>query len=423
MPRVLRILNRFNLGGPTYNAAYLTKYLSTDFETLLVGGANDPTEKNSEFIVNNLGISPIKIPEMQRAISPLKDYQALQKLKKLIKEFKPDIVHTHASKAGALGRRAAIACKVPVIVHTFHGHVFDSYFSEWKASFYKRLERGLAAKSSGIIAISDIQKEDLSVKYKICPPEKVRVIPLGFDLSKFREDTDSKRFEFRQKYQISDDEIAIGIVGRLVPIKNHKMFLEAFNILKSKSNRKLRAFIIGDGECKEEIQEKSRELGLDFVNGVETFKKAPVTFTSWLTDMDEVNAGMDIIALTSLNEGTPVSLIEAQASGKPIVSTNVGGIENVVMPGKTALLSCKNKPDEFADRLLELTDNDVLRKDFSNNGWEFVKNKFHYTRLVKDMEEYYYELLSNTKSKYFKSADISEDSTNYCNPCMNKFKY
>jgi glycosyltransferase involved in cell wall biosynthesis len=423
MPRVLRILNRFNLGGPTYNAAYLTKYLAPEFETLLVGGQNDASEKNSEYIVTNLGIKPLILPQMHREISPVLDYQALRQLKIIIREFKPDIVHTHASKAGALGRQAAISCKVPVIIHTFHGHVFDSYFSRWKASFYKNLERMLAKKSTGIIAISDIQKEDLTVKYKICSPDKVKVIPLGFDLNKFREDSDLKRNEFRQKYQIENDEIAIGIIGRLVPIKNHSLFLEAFKILQSQSSKKVRAFIIGDGECMQHIQQKALELGIEFVNGAEPYKKAPLTFTSWLTDMDKVNAGMDIIALTSLNEGTPVSLIEAQASGKPIVSTNVGGISNVVIPGKTALLSCSNKPEEFAQRLLELTDNDTLRQEFSDNGWDFVKNKFHYTRLVKDMAEYYYELLSKTNSNLFKPADISEDTTNYCNPCMNKFKY
>ena len=393
MPRVLRILNRFNLGGPTYNAAYLTKYMSPDFETVLVGGSNDASEKNSEYIVKNLGVDPLIIPQMHREISPAKDYKAYQELKKLIRRFKPDIVHTHASKAGALGRHAAITCKVPVIVHTFHGHVFDAYFSQWKSSFYRNLERYLAGKSSGIIAISEKQKEDLTIKYRVCHEEKVKVIPLGFDLAKFREGSEGKRIAFREKYFIDDDEIAIGIVGRLVPIKNHSMFLEAFNILQKKSKRKVRAFIVGDGECRQNIQNKANELGIDFVNGVEPYRKATLTFTSWLTDMDRVNAGMDIIALTSLNEGTPVSLIEAQASGKPIVSTCVGGIENVVMPGKTALLATNNTSVDFADKLFELTENDNLRAEFACQGWDFVKARFHYTRLINEMADYYYELM------------------------------
>lgn len=395
MPRILRILNRFNLGGPTYNAAYLTKYMEPEFETLLVGGSNDQSEKNSEFIVSNLGIKPVIISQMRREISPAKDYQAFKAIKKIINEFKPDIVHTHASKAGALGRQAATSCKVPVIIHTFHGHVFDSYFNHWKSSFYKRLERMLASKSSGIIAISEKQKDDLVNKYRICENDKVKVIPLGFDLSKFREDTLMKRLEFRKKYLLEEDEIAIGIIGRLVPIKNHSLFLNAFNNIRNKSNKKIRAFIIGDGECMQELQGEATNLGIDFVNGVEPYKKASLTFTSWLTDMDVVNAGMDIIALTSLNEGTPVSLIEAQASGKPIVSTKVGGIENVVDPGKTALLSGSNNTEEFAEKLHELVENESLRKEFSANGWNFVGEKFHYTRLVKEMSSFYYEKLKN----------------------------
>ncbi len=395
MPRILRILNRFNLGGPTYNAAYLTKYMEPEFETLLVGGSNDQSEKNSEFIVSNLGIKPVIISQMRREISPAKDYQAFKAIKKIINEFKPDIVHTHASKAGALGRQAAASCKVPVIIHTFHGHVFDSYFNHWKSSFYKRLERMLASKSSGIIAISEKQKDDLVNKYKICENDKVKVIPLGFDLGKFREDTLMKRLEFRKKYLLEEDEIAIGIIGRLVPIKNHSLFLNAFNNIRNKSNKKIRAFIVGDGECMQKLQGEATNLGIDFVNGVEPYKKASLTFTSWLTDMDVVNAGMDIIALTSLNEGTPVSLIEAQASGKPVVSTKVGGIENVVDPGKTALLSGSNNTEEFAEKLCELVENESLRKEFSANGWNFVGEKFHYTRLVKEMSSFYYEKLKN----------------------------
>ena len=144
---VLRIINRFNLGGPTYNAAYLTKYLGDDYETLLVGGSQNETEANSEYIVKSLGIEPMIIAQMHRSINPVLDIEAYNKLKKIIREFRPHIVHTHASKAGALGRRAAFFMNVPVVVHTFHGHVFDSYFSKMQSSFYIRLERQLAKKT------------------------------------------------------------------------------------------------------------------------------------------------------------------------------------------------------------------------------------------------------------------------------------
>lgn len=398
MPRILRILNRFNLGGPTYNAAYLTKYLDNDYETLLVGGANGASEKNSQYIVNQLGIDPLIIPSMKREVSPADDYKSYRYLKKIIHDFNPHIVHTHASKAGAIGRMAAINQNVPVIIHTFHGHVFESYFGPLKTSMYKNIERYLAKKTNRIIAISENQKQDLTQRFQICPEEKVSVIPLGFDLSRFRENMDEKRVAFRQKYQIKDDEIAIGIIGRLVPIKNHSMFLEALKMIQGKTSKKVRAFIVGDGETCEILKQKAIHLGIDYINGSGEYNPATLTFTSWITEMDYVNAGLDIVALTSLNEGTPVSLIEAQAAGKPIVSTNVGGIENVILPFETALLAEKSNTSDFADKLLQLIENDDLRARLAGNGWEHVRDNYHFTRLVKDTEILYDRLLGRKVS-------------------------
>jgi len=393
MPKVLRIINRFNLGGPTYNAAYLTKYMSPDFHTLLVGGMKDETEENSEYIVRNLGLVPFTIPEMRRSLNIFKDSIALKQITEVIEDFKPDIVHTHASKAGALGRRAAYNMKVPVIIHTFHGHVFDAYFSGFKSKIYQHIERTLAKKTDKIIALSEVQKHDLVYKYKICQEEKVRVIPLGFDLCRFRENMEEKRKEFRKDYLLDDDEIAIGIIGRLVPIKNHNLFLEGIKCADEKSGKKIRAFIVGDGEEKHNIMSKCYSLGLDSVDFTHEKRKATVTFTSWIKNIDYVNAGMDIISLTSLNEGTPVSLIEAQASGNPIVTTNVGGIENIVIPGETALLSDYKTEGDYCNKLLTLIADEGMRERFGQNGWQFVNKKFSYARLIDDMKNLYYELL------------------------------
>lgn len=398
MPRILRILNRFNLGGPTYNAAYLTRYLEPEFETLLIGGSNENTEKNSEYIVKDLGISPLIIPEMRRELSPFNDLMALKRIKNIIRDFKPDIIHTHASKAGALGRQAALAMDVPVIVHTFHGHVFDAYFSNLTSGVYKNIERFLAARTDAIIAISENQKADLTSRYKICSPEKVHVVPLGFDLSRFREDMDLKRKLFREKYQLAEDEIAIGIVGRLVPIKNHNMFLDTFKYVLDHSTQKVRAFVVGDGESMDQVKEYASSLGICYSNGNNFNPDARLTFTSWVKEMDFVNAGMDIIALTSLNEGTPVSLIEAQAAGKPIVSTRVGGIENVVIPDRTAILADRYDVETFSKGLLALTENPEMRENFSKEGWDFVKEKFHYERLVNDFRLLYRQLLQESYS-------------------------
>ena len=393
MPKVLRIINRFNIGGPTYNAAYLTKYLPDEYETLLIGGDKEDGEDSSQHILDSLGIDPIIIPEMRRAIRFGNDYSAYKKIKQIIEEFKPDIVHTHASKAGTLGRMAAFSCKVPAVVHTFHGHVFHSYFSKTKTAFFKRIEKRLAEKSTAIIAISEIQKKELGEIHKIAPLDKIEVIPLGFDLNRFQTGLKEKRIKFRAKYQIEEDEIAIGIIGRLVPIKNHSFFLNALKIVLGKTQNKIRVFIVGDGESRDEIISLAEKLNINFSRSNIAFEKTTLTFTSWIKNVDEVNAGMDIIALSSLNEGTPVSLIEAQAANNPIVSTNVGGIENVVLQNKTGLLSDINDIDSYADNLLELIENNGKREAMKKEGWNHVKDQFSYSRLVNDIDQLYKKLL------------------------------
>lgn len=391
--RILRIINRFNLGGPTYNVAYLSKYISSEFETLLIGGAKDDTEESSDFIVSNLGLQPLIIEEMQRAIDLKKDFAAYKKIKKIIEEFKPDIVHTHASKAGTIGRLAAASCGVPVIVHTFHGHVFHSYFGTLKTTFYKTIERFLARKSTAIIAISEKQKDELTRIHRICNANKVNVIPLGFDLRKFQVDQEEKRKTFRTKYQVADDELVISIIGRLVNVKNHPLFLEGLKTVAERTTKKIRAFIIGDGEDRAAIESKATELGIPFSDSTKSNVRTLLTFTSWIKDIDIALAGSDIITLTSFNEGTPVSLIEAQAANRPIVTTNVGGIENVVLPGITALLCENNNRIQYTEQLLKVVENEQLRTQMAQEGWKHVKEKFHFSRLVNDMEEMYRKLL------------------------------
>jgi glycosyltransferase involved in cell wall biosynthesis len=385
MKKILRIINRFNLGGPTYNAAYLTKYLENDYETLLIGGKHEKSEKSSMHILDNLGLKPIIIEEMQRSIHPIMDRIALKKIKDIIIEFKPDIVHTHAAKAGALGRKAAYELGVKQIYHTFHGHVFHSYFGKIKTNIYKKIERNLAKKSTKIIAISEIQKQELSEVYKICSKEKIEVIPLGFDFRKFYENQTEKRKDFRKKWKIKDDEIAIGIIGRLVPIKNHVFFINVINKVISKSNTSLRIFVVGDGEEKENIIRKVSAHNLDY--SIDD-KIATIQFTSWIKEIDEVNAGMDIICLCSLNEGTPVSLIEAQASGKPIVTTRTGGIENIVVENKTALISDNNDLNKFTENLMSLIKEKDKRTLFSELAIKKSKD-FDYSILIKNIKKLY----------------------------------
>jgi glycosyltransferase involved in cell wall biosynthesis len=394
MPRVLRIINRLNLGGPSYNAALLSKYLEPEFETLLVSGMKDETEGSSEFITQSLDLHPVYIADMYRDLHFVRDFKSYIELKKIIVQFKPDIVHTHAAKAGTIGRLVALHCGIPVILHTFHGHVFHSYFGKAKTRLFIEIERYLAKKTTKIIAISEIQKRELSETYKIASAKKIDVIPLGFNLKRFETDQLSKRKSFRLEYNIDDNEIAIGIIGRLVPIKNHRLFLKAIKLVSKRTSQPIRAFIIGDGEDRKKIEGLALSLGIEFNNKVHR-EKHLITFTSWIKEVDVCIAGMDIIALTSDNEGTPVSLIEAQAGGKAIVSTNVGGIENIVLENETALLSKVNDEKMFAENLLRLVENKTLREQLSTNGRQFVKGKFSYERLCDDMAKLYRSLLQS----------------------------
>lgn len=391
MPRVLRILNRLVIGGPSKNAVYLTRYMEPDFETMLVIGGKEDHEQDADFLATHHGIEPVCIPEMRRPVSFGSDWLAYKKLKKLIKNFRPDIIHTHAAKSGALGRMAGKHCEVPVIVHTFHGHVFHSYFNSFKTNFFIRAERYLANFTDSIVAISDVQKKELSEKFRIAAIEKFRVIPLGLDLDAFLTDQDIKRKKFRDEFGLEEDTLAIGIIGRLVPVKNHSLFLKGLHSVLQKANKKVKAFIIGDGESRNSIEQQAQSLGLSF--SAYPGKEGDLIFTSWRTDVDVICAGLDIITLTSLNEGTPVSLIEAQAAGKPVISTRVGGIADVVLENQSALLSDIGNSNQFSENLLRLVSDNNLRESFSNAGRDFVLNKFGHMRLVKDMSLLYNELL------------------------------
>ena len=382
MPKILRILNRFNLGGPTHNAAYLSKYLPEEYSTILVGGEKDESESDSEFLLQQMNVPYTLLPSMKRSIGIFGDIAAWRSIVKIIRREKPGIVHTHAAKAGALGRLAAWYCGVPIIVHTFHGHVFHSYFGKAKTSIFILIERFLARLSTAIVAISETQKHDLGTVYRICKPEKIHVVPLGFDLHKFTENQDEKRANFRTLYQLNDNEIAIGIIGRLAPVKNHKLFIDAIHACAQKTTHPIRAFIIGDGEERNSLENYCKTLNIP---------GQLITFTSWIHDIDRAVAGLDIICLTSFNEGTPVSLIEAQAAGKPIVSTNVGGIRDIVVENKTAFLSLLDT-EEFSEKLLLLINNENLRKTMAQESHNYSVQQFSYQRLCNDMDELYKKL-------------------------------
>ncbi len=387
--RILRIINRFNIGGPTFNATFLTRFMSDDYETMLVGGLPEDDESDSLHIPESYGVQPILMEELVRNPSVSSDRKAYKRLKEIIKEFNPHIVHTHASKAGALGRKAAASCKVPVIVHTFHGHIFHSYFGKVKTRVFKEIERNLAKKSDAIISISERQREELCHVHKVCELENTHVIPLGFDLQPFHDKRMEERTAKRKELGLTEDTIALAIVGRFAPIKNHDLFFDVIGKVLSKTNKKLKVFVVGDGAERINIESRAAELN----------KKHPETIqlTSWITDIASFNAGIDLICLTSNNEGTPVSLIEAQAACIPVISTDVGGVRDIVKDGDTGFIVPVNDADLFAEKVLELVENEKKRQKMSQNGWTFVKDTFHYNTLAANMDRLYKELLEKKK--------------------------
>ncbi|MGV6861490.1 MAG: glycosyltransferase [Putridiphycobacter sp.] len=388
--KVLRIINRFNLGGPTYNVTFLSAFMSDQFETKLIGGGHEDYEGDALFIPHKYGVEPEIVASLQREIDFKKDKQALSDIRKIIREFQPDIVHTHASKSGTIGRLAALKEKVPIIIHTFHGHVFHSYFGKVKTQFYKTIERYLAKRTTAVVTISKTQKYELTTHHKVVPAEKARVVNLGFDLSKFQDRQQDKRLQFVEQYNIKEDEICIGIIGRLTAIKNHEMFFEVIERVAKKTTKSIRVFVIGGGELENDLKLLTQSMEKRLESSI-------FTFTSWIKDVDIPLARLDVVCLTSHNEGTPVSLIEAQAANVVVMSTNVGGVKDILLEGETGYVIDNFSVENYADKLLDLVENKEKREKMSQNGWRFVKEKFHYTTLCKNMEKLYLELLENNE--------------------------
>lgn len=375
MPKILRIHNRLSIGGPIHIIAALTQYMSDSAESMLVVGPNYDNEEKADYLFKHLPTQPIVIESLRWSANLFKLWQAYRTLRQIIRDFKPDIVETHTSLPGWIGRLAAYNAGVKTIIHVYHGHAFEGYSNVFVSQILLQIERFLALKTTCLIAISPSQCRDLTEKFAVAPREKFEIVPLGIPLEPFSTDVPKKRATFRAAYNLSDDTIAIGIIGRLVPIKNHALFLSAAATILAKTDKKIHFFVVGDGALRENLEKSIDNIATYF------------TFTSWRKDIDVVLAGLDIVALTSLNEGTPVCLIEAQAAGKAIVSTRVGGVGDTVLENETAFLS--DSDDDFIQKLLELIENEPLRKTFADNGNAFAHQKFSYTRLLEDMKKIY----------------------------------
>jgi glycosyltransferase involved in cell wall biosynthesis len=351
------------------------------------------------------GIEPMVIPEMSREISP-KDALTIWKLYRLFLREKPDIVHTHTAKAGTAGRVAGFLYRWVApgtligrprrcrFIHTYHGHVFHSYYGSLKTRLFLSIEKTLARMTDRIIVISPQQLFEINEKFGVGKPEQFSVVPLGLDVALFS-DWRGRRKHLRDELNVPDGEILVGIVGRLTEVKNHRLFLEvAARISRDErvGSRGARFLVVGDGQLREELESEARELGI-------TDK---VQFLGTRNDPEIFYPALDVVSLTSLNEGTPLSLIEAMANGRPCIATAVGGVVDLLGPAtkenryaiaERGILVDSGDVEGFSQGLVRLLEDERLRDDLGARGLEFVRLKYSKERLLEDIAGLYAELV------------------------------
>jgi glycosyltransferase involved in cell wall biosynthesis len=373
----------------------VAQHLQNHHQVLLITGGGQKDEFEAAYLTDMLPqIRHERINGFSGSIHPIRDFKAYMQIRKVLRRFKPDIVHTHTAKAGLLGRLAAAAEKVPAIVHTYHGLLFHGYYNPTISSLIVKLERWLAKKTTRIIALSATQQLQIVEEYRICKAEKITIVPLGIALDVFAHNREQKRSDFRNRYRLAEGEIAVGIVGRIVPVKNHLFFLKVAKALQL-THKNIRFFIIGDGHLRKKLQAVCEEWSLDQTYFPEDPRVATITFTSWITEVDKAMAGLDVIALTSFNEGTPVSLMEAQAAAKPVVATRAGGIDDIVIHDKTGYTVPQGDVDQFADRLNFLASNRQAMRSMGEAGERFAQERFRKLRQVEDLNRLYMLLTGN----------------------------
>lgn len=414
--RVVRLIARMNVGGPARHVSWLTAGLQhAGYQSWLVTGKIGAGEVDMGSFAAENGVLPITIPDMGREIST-KDTLALFKFYRLLRRLRPDIVHTHTAKAGTTGRLAAALYKwltpgtligkprAVKVIHTFHGNIFSGYYGPWKTKLFVWIERFLArCATDRIVVICQQQLEELQRQYKIGRPGQYEIISLGLDLSAVRGGL-THRADFRAEIGAAPDDLLVGIVGRLVKIKNHELFLSAASLVVEKlkalgSKRRITFLVVGEGDRREELERRACELGL----------QEHVRFLGHRDDAQRVYAGLDVVALTSSNEGTPLSLLEAMANARPVISTSVGGVPGMIgdscadegerpdgfAVGERGVLVAPDDAQGFANGVIHLFNDPKLRRELGENGLDFVQKSFCKDRLVFDMQSLYAGLMKS----------------------------
>ena len=390
--KVVAILNRLDIGGTAMNTFPLMHGLQNYFDvTILYGDRDSDASVISYYQINYPQVKIVPVKFLNNSYNFISDIRAIIFIKKWLQLYKIDIVHTHGSKSGLIGRIAAQLSKTPIKIHTYHGHFFHSYFGKLKTSLFILLERALSKITTKLITLSNSQHQDICSVYKISPASKTVIIPLGIQLENFIVDKVQKRKNFRERFKIHNNQIAIGIVGRLAPIKNHYLFIDAAIILLKQNIESLTFFIVGDGEKTNSVKKYLyQQLKLEFgnIDMIHHF-----IFTSWYTEIEEVQNGLDIVVLTSSNEGTPLSIIEAQICGKPIVATNVGGVADTIINNETGFVVENNNAKLIAEKLIGLINNESLRIDLGKKATKFASVNFSLQKQIENTKQLYKQLL------------------------------
>lgn len=395
--KILRIIARLNVGGPARHVVWLTERLNNEeFESVLIAGTVPEGEEEMTYVADAHGVQPLFIEEMSRELS-VQDVISLVKIFREIRRQKPDIIHTHTAKAGTVGRTAALLYKLVTpgtrrvrVVHTFHGHVFHSYYGPLKTRIFVTIEKLLARLATDkVVVISPQQFHEIHEQVGIGRRDQFEIIPLGIDLTPFA-NSNEKRRAFRAECGVKDDEVLVGFVGRLTEIKDVSLYLEiAARGHQYDGPVKLRFAVIGDGHLRPRLEEEAKNLGIgDWI-----------LFLGNRTDIDTVYAGLDIVALTSRNEGTPLSLIEAMAARRPVISTIVGGVRDLLgatVDERDGFRICERgigidsrSPAEFTKGLIYLAENERLRESLAERGRAFVETEYSKEKLVNNIAQLY----------------------------------
>jgi glycosyltransferase involved in cell wall biosynthesis len=377
--RIVNILARLNVGGPAIHVSLITERLAApEYDSTLVTGTVGGAEGDMSYYAAEHGVTPVILPTLGRELHPLRDLRTIWQLYRLLRRLRPDIVATHTAKAGFVGRVAARLAGVPVVVHTFHGHVFHGYFSPAKTRLFLLLERFAARLSDTIITLTPGQRRELAKVYRIAPERKFTIMAYGLDLSAFAQ-ARRKQGEFRHAWGVAENAPLVTIVGRLAPVKNHALFLQAARRVLD-ALPEARFAIVGDGELRADLEAQVDALGL----------REAVFFTGWQKAVAPVVADSDVLVISSVNEGTPFTVIEAMAAGCPVVSTAVGGVPDFLNHGELGALVPSGDADALAAAIVRTLrqppDAEALRAT--------IVARYGIDRLVADLDALYRRLLA-----------------------------